>query len=105
MALYRIRIRVKEVKGFCPLYKPGDEIILDGYYINAKESNTPICMHAFLAIASLLSAFSHGASARDLGIGEKENIGYLQCPDPGPPHTKGGTVLFELIREKPLSNH
>ncbi len=98
MPLYRVKIRVKEVRGFCPLYKPGDEIVLNGYYIDTKKS-APVCMHAFLALSSLLSAFSHGASARDLGIGEKDDVGYLQCPDPGPPHTKGGTVLFELIRE------
>jgi hypothetical protein len=50
-------------------------------------------------MSTLLSAFSHGSSAIGLGIGEKENLGYLRCPDPGPPCTKGGTVLFELRRE------
>lgn len=99
MPLYDIEIVVKEIKGKCPIYKPGDKIILKGYYIDTKNS-APICMHAFLAISSLLSAFSHGTSARDLGIGKEENIGYLQCPDPGPPHTCGGTVLFELRRKK-----
>ncbi|MHA1617054.1 MAG: TIGR04076 family protein [Candidatus Njordarchaeales archaeon] len=101
MPIYRIRIRVKEIRGYCPIYKPGDEIVLNGYYIDTEKS-APVCMHAFLAMASLLSAFSHGASARDLGIGEEKNIGYLQCPDPGPPYTRGGTVVFELKREEEI---
>jgi len=93
-----VKIQVREIHGRCPLYKPGDEIILEGYYIDTKNS-APVCMHAFLALSSLLSAFSHGSSAIDLGIGETDDIGYLQCPDPGPPCTRGGTVLFELKRE------
>jgi len=47
---------------------------------------------------SLLSAFLHGTSAKTLGIGEKDDEGLLQCPDPSPPHTKGGTVIFHLKR-------
>ena len=102
MHLYRVRIKVKEIKGFCPVYNVGDEIVLNGYYIDTKNS-APVCMHSFLAMSSLLAAFSHGISAKDLGIGENDDIGYLQCPDPGPPCTKGGTVLFELMREKKLN--
>jgi len=101
MPLYVVRIKVKEIRGKCPVYKVGDEIILNGYYIDTKKS-APICMHAFVALATLLSAFSHGASARELGIGSEDNVGYLQCPDPGSPYTCGGTVIFQLIREKPL---
>ena len=50
-------------------------------------------------MSTLLPAFLHGASASELGIGSEENIGYLQCPDPVSPYSKGGTVLFELKRE------
>lgn len=80
------------------MYRIGDEIIIDKFYINAGESKN-VCMHAFSAMSTLLSAFVHGSSATELGIGAEENTGYLQCPDPGPPHTKGGTVLFEIRRE------
>jgi len=97
--MYRVIIVVKAIKGSCPVYHIGDKIILNGYYIDSKISSN-VCMHAFSAMLTLLSAFAHGASAIDLGIGEKEDLGYLECPDPGPPHTKGGTVLFELRREK-----
>lgn len=97
--MYRVIIHVKRIRGSCPVYKVGDRMTLDGCYIDARKSSN-ICIHAFSAISTLLSAFSHGSSAIDLGIGQKENLGYLQCPDPGPPCTEGGTVLFELRREK-----
>lgn len=94
----RLTITVKEVRGKCPIYKAGDEIIIEDFYVKSKKSKD-ICMHALSAMHTLLSAFAHGCSAKDLGIGSKEDIGYLQCPDPGPPHTEGGTVLFEIRRE------
>ena len=97
--MYRVTIGVKRIRGRCPVHAIGDRIVLDGYCIDSRMSSN-ICMHAFSAMLTLLSAFAHGSSAIDLGIGEKENLGYVQCPDPGPPYTKGGTVLFELRREK-----
>ena len=97
MALYEVELRVREVRGRCPLYREGDVIVLRGFYIDSKRS-APVCMHAFLAMSSLLSAFSHGTDATDLGIGKEKDIGYLQCPDPGPPCTTGGTVVFEVVR-------
>ena len=95
---HQITITVKEVHGHCPIYKTGDKIIVEKFYIDSKKSKN-ICLHAFAAISTLLSALIHGSSAMDLGIGSEENVGYIQCPDPGPPCTKGGTVLFELKRE------
>ena len=93
----RVTIEVKEVRGFCPLYKPGDQIILKDFYINSKKSKN-ICIHLLSATSTLLSALIHGSSAKNLGIGDREDVGYLQCPDPGPPYTKGGTVIFEIAR-------
>jgi len=97
---YRVVLEVKDIRGFCPLYKLGDKIILNEFYIDSKRSEN-ICIHLLSAAFTLLSAFMHGASAVELGIGDREDVGYLQCPDPGPPYTKGGTVVFEL-RRKPL---
>jgi uncharacterized repeat protein (TIGR04076 family) len=91
-------LTVEKIQGHCPLYKTGDKILIEQFYINTKNSQN-ICIHAFAAMSTLLSAFLHGASATELGIGSRENIGYVQCPDPGPPCTKGGTVLFKLKRE------
>lgn len=91
-------VSVKEVRGKCPLYQVGDKMVVDNFYINTQESND-VCVHAFSAMLSLLSAFAHGSSAVLLGIGRTDDIGYLQCPDPGAPYTDGGTVLFELRRK------
>ncbi|MEM2890871.1 MAG: TIGR04076 family protein [Candidatus Hadarchaeum sp.] len=98
MPKYRLTITVKEIRGKCPVYKVGDKIIIDDFYIDARKSKN-ICMHALSAMLMLIWALAHGHSAKELGIGEEDEIGYLQCPDPGPPHTKGGTVLFEIQRE------
>lgn len=95
----RIIITVERIRGHCPIYKIGDTITIEKFYINAKNSQN-ICIHAFAAMTTLLSAFLHGASATELGIGSQENTGYIQCPDPGPPCTKGGNVLFKLEKEK-----
>jgi len=97
MALYKVLVTVKEIEGNCPVYKIGDKILLEGYYIKSSKSAN-ICIHAFASMISLLSAFSHGSSAKDLGIGEKDDEGVLQCSDPGPPYTKGGRVIFSLKR-------
>jgi uncharacterized repeat protein (TIGR04076 family) len=95
---YKIILSVKDIQGNCPLYEVGDKIVIEHFYIESSLSQN-ICLHAFSAMLSLLSAFSHGVSAKELGIGPEENIGYLQCPDPGAPYTGGGRVLFELRRE------
>lgn len=95
--MYKILIEVIKIRGNCPIYKVGDKILLNGFYIESKNSSN-ICMHAFSSMLSLLSAFSHGASAIELGIGKSEDEGYLQCCDPGEPYTKGGTVIFKLKR-------
>lgn len=98
MAQNRLVVTVKEVRGECPLYQIGDKIVIDKFYININESKN-VCIHAFSAMSTFLCAFIHGCSAIELGIGKEENMGYIQCPDPGPPCTKGGTVLFEIKRK------
>ena len=94
----RIIIAVEKIRGNCPIYKTGDKITIEQFYINSKNSQN-IYIHAFAAMTTLLSAFLHGASAPELGIGSQEKICYIQCPDPDPPCTKGGTVLFKLKQE------
>ena len=98
MVRCRVVINAIEIRGECPVYKMGDEIIIEGFYIKSGESAN-VCMHAFSAMQTLLSAFMHGSSAKDLGIGTEKDIGYLRCPDPGSPYTLGGTVTFRLKRE------
>jgi hypothetical protein len=49
---------------------------------------------------TLLSPLLKGVSARVLGIGEQNDIGYVQCPDPRKPYTYEGTSLFEHRGDK-----
>ena len=96
---YRVKMIVKEVRGDCALgYKPGDVFEVEKFYI--PEHQHRICLHLLIGVSTLLVPFLKGVSARDLGIGREDDVGYVQCPDPGKPHTSGGTVVLELRREK-----
>ncbi len=95
--MYEVEVEVEEVRGNCAAgYKKGDKFVVKGFYIEPKEAR--ICIHALTGMMSLLSPFLHGVSAKDLGIGDKDDVGFLQCPDPGKPYTCGGTVVFKLYR-------
>ena len=97
---YRVYITVKKVHGYCATgYKPSDMFVIEKFYIKSMQ-HTKICLHALSSMLTFLVPFLKGVSAKTLGIGEKDDIGYIQCPDPGKPYTKGGTVIFELKREK-----
>ena len=79
-------------------YKPGDCFTVERYYI--KDIGKGVCIHALASMLTLLSPFLKGVSAKLLGIGMEDDVGYVQCPDPGEPYTCGGTVVFELKRDK-----
>jgi len=98
----RIIITVEKIRGNCPIYKTGDKILIDEFYIKSNHSQN-ICIHPFAAMTTLLSAFLHGSSATELGIGSQKTIGYIHCPDPCPPYTKGGTVFFKLKKETQIT--
>ena len=98
--MYRIRVKVVEVKGHCALgYKKGDEFTIENYYILEGQKKR-ICIHALNSMISIIMPLLKGFSAKQLGIGPTDNEAYVQCPDPGKPYTKGGTVIFKLIREE-----
>jgi len=94
---YRVTATVKNIRGTCPIYKPGDRMVFEGFYLQPHQPS-PVCIHALSAMNTLLSPFLHGVGADELGMGSGPDIGYLQCPDPGPHYTSGGTVTFELKR-------
>ncbi len=90
---------MEEVRGHCAAgYREGNSFTLRGFYIEGA-GGVRICLHALTAMVTLLSPFSHGVPADQLGIGEGD-IGHVQCLDPGPPLTCGGTVVFKLVRLK-----
>ncbi len=101
--IYEVVVEVVDVRGYCAAgYKRGDKFIIHGFYIDPEENKAKICIHALTGMMSILSSFIHGVSAKSLSIGDKEDEGYLQCPDPGKPYTNGGTVIFKVKRRKKI---
>ncbi len=95
----RLVLTVKEVRGRCPVHKIGDRIVVEVPKIDTANTDT-VCVHALGSMLSMLTALARGISFKDLGLATEEgNVGYVQCLDPGPPYTAGGTVLFEIMRE------
>jgi len=97
--VYRLVVTVKKVRGKCPVFKVGDKITIESPKI-VPEKTDALCVHALGSMLSMIVALSHGISFRELGLAVEEgDVGYVQCLDPGPPYTLGGTVLFEIRRE------
>jgi len=92
-------VTVKEIRGKCPVFKIGDRIVIEGPKI-VPEKTDALCVHALGSMLSMIIALGRGVSFKELGIAKEEgNVGYIQCLDPGPPYTSGGTVIFEIRRE------
>ncbi|MGQ9530776.1 MAG: TIGR04076 family protein [Candidatus Bathycorpusculaceae bacterium] len=97
---YRLVITVKDIRGRCPVFNVGDKIIIESPKVVAGKSDN-FCIHAFGAMLSIIVPLSQGISFKSLGLAkEEEEKGYIQCLDPGKPYTDGGTVLFEIKRER-----
>jgi len=97
---YRLVITAKEIRGDCPVFKVGDKIVVESPKINVSETDN-ICIHALGCMLSMIAPLSHGISFQKLGLAKEEDEkGYVQCLDPAKPYTNGGTVLFEIKREK-----
>ncbi|MEM3726356.1 MAG: TIGR04076 family protein [Candidatus Bathyarchaeia archaeon] len=100
---YRLIITVNSIRGNCPVFKVGDKIVIEPPKIIIKETSN-FCIHAFGCMLSMIAPLSHGISFKQLGLAkEGDEKGYIQCLDPGKPYTNGGTVLFEITREKIVS--
>ncbi|MDH5754446.1 MAG: TIGR04076 family protein [Candidatus Bathyarchaeota archaeon] len=97
---YRLVINVREIRGKCPVFKVGDRIVVESPKIVVDKTDN-ICIHAFGCMLSMIVPLSRGISFKQLGLTTEEgDKGYIQCLDPGKPYTDGGTVLFEIKRER-----
>jgi len=95
----RLILTVKEIRGKCQIHKIGDKIVVEPPEIIAAKTDA-LCVHALGSMLSILVPVARGVSFRDLGLSvREENVGYIQCLDPGPPYTSGGTVIFEITRQ------
>jgi len=96
----RLIITVKEIRGNCPVFKVGERIVIESPKIVVDKTDN-ICIHAFGCMLSMIVPLSHGTTFKQLGLAKEEGEkGYIQCLDPGKPYTEGGTVLFEIRRER-----
>jgi len=97
---YRLIVSVKEIRGNCPVFNVGHRIVVESPKIIVEKTDS-ICVHAFGCMLSMIVALSRGMSFKKLGLATEEGEkGYIQCLDPGKPYTNGGTVLFEIRRER-----
>lgn len=98
--MYRLIVTVKEIRGRCPVFKVGDKIVVESPKIVVDRTDN-MCVHALGCMLSVLVPLSRGIGFKQLGLAIEENEkGYVQCLDPGEPYTDGGTVLFEIRRER-----
>jgi len=88
------------VNGYCPVFKVGDKIVVDGPNLILKETDA-VCIHALAPLLHYIVALDRGVDPRVLGLSKTPDEAYIQCVDPGRPYTDGGTVIFRCRRIKP----
>jgi uncharacterized repeat protein (TIGR04076 family) len=98
-----LEITVHEIRGICPVHSIGDHIIVDGPNIVVAESDA-LCTHALSTLLHYTTILEHTWCPFALGLTTSEDPAhaYMQCVDPGPPYTEGGTVIFrcrKIVRE------
>ena len=90
-----VRVRVAAIDGRCAVHRVGDEFVIRGPEL---VSRGPVCVHALPSILHYGMMLREGSDPVDIGLARKGRIARLACPDPGPPLTMGGCVIFELER-------
>jgi uncharacterized repeat protein (TIGR04076 family) len=89
-------VKVKAIKGKCPMYKVGDHFTLENGY--QLVSDIPVCMHGLVSLMPYYNALLI-SPPEEWGLAGKEDKdkAYIQCVDPVD-YTDGGTVTFEISR-------
>ncbi len=94
-----LEIKVREIRGKCPVYKVGDKIVIDDPKILLDRTDA-LCTHALSTLLHYVTMLEHDWCPVKLGLTTPQNpeYAYMQCVDPGKPYTGGGTVIFECRR-------
>ena len=94
-----LEIKVREVRGNCPVYKVGDKIVIDDPMILLNRTDA-LCTHALSTLLHYATMLEHDWRPVKLGLTTPKDgeHAYMQCVDPGEPYTEGGTVIFEVRR-------
>ena len=96
-----LEIRVREIRGSCPVYRVGDKIVIDAPEILLSRTDA-LCTHALSTLLHYTTILEHDWCPVKLGLTTPQDpeYAYMQCVDPGKPYTDGGTVVFECRRLK-----
>jgi len=94
-----LEIRVREIRGHCPVYKVGNKITIDDPRILLNRTDA-LCTHALSTLLHYVTILEHDWCPVKLGLTTPDDPehAYIQCVDPGEPYTEGGTVIFEIRR-------
>lgn len=92
-----LEVKVREIKGVCPVYKLGDRMVIEGPEILLDKTDA-VCVHALSTLLHYVVALDEGADPVKLGLSKDKEHAFMQCVDPGQPYTEGGTVIFECRR-------
>ena len=90
-------VRVKEIRGDCPVFKGHEEFVIEGPELRVEEGKA-VCIHALPSLLHFCMALREGAEPTELGLAKEGNKAYVRCPDPGESYTPGGGVIFEIER-------
>lgn len=92
---------VHEIEGECPVHQEGDRIVVDGPEIVMGETDA-LCTHALSTLLHYTTILEHDWCPVELGLTtpREGDSAYLQCVDPGPPYTEGGTAIFRCTRRR-----
>lgn len=92
-----LQIKVCEIRGYCPVYRVGDKMTIEGARILLDKTDA-VCIHALSILLHYVVALDEGADPVKLGLSKDKEHAYMQCVDPGEPYTEGGTVIFDCYR-------
>jgi uncharacterized repeat protein (TIGR04076 family) len=95
-----LKVEVIAVKGNCPVYREGDDFLIEEGFILRAEKH--LCLHSLAVILPYYAALSRGISPVALGLAREGDAAYLQCPDPCE-WTGGGTVVLRITASAYLS--
>lgn len=96
-----LEVEVVDIRGYCPVYKVGDKIVIDDPRI-VLEKTGALCTHALSSLLHYVLVLERGADPVELGLSKPEDRenAYIQCVDPGEPYTAGGTVVFRIRKKE-----
>lgn len=94
-----LEIKVREIRGKCPVYEVGDKMIMEGPNILLNKTDA-ICVHAFSTLLHHVVALEEGADPVKLGLSKDKEHAYMQCVDTGEPYTEGGQWFLSVAESK-----